>query len=363
MLNKDIFFDKKKRLFLITSFFLLFCLSVFISWAYLRLEKNETKDSLIKTSEEKKAEIDSCDNQQCASQLNLVRRKIDGILVASGEENPQMIGVMIDNHMDARPQAGLARASLVYEAEAEGAVTRFLAFFSSDDVVEKIGPVRSARPYFIDWATEINALYVHCGGSPDALSKIKNKGILALDEFYNSRFFWRDNSRPRPHNLFTSIENLNDYLARKKVKDHDIQAWKFKDDLPASQPATSTIMINFRLPDFVVEWKYDKEKNNYIRYQKGKIQKTEKDETIVAKNVIIQYVASRVMDEKARLSMDNVGSDKAIACIDGRCEEGKWKKSASDSRNLFYKSNGEQIEFNAGTTWVEVVKNNYNVVY
>ncbi|KKQ61741.1 MAG: hypothetical protein US81_C0004G0009 [Parcubacteria group bacterium GW2011_GWE2_38_18] len=363
MLNKDIFIDKKKRLFLIISFFLLFSISIFILWKSFKPFKNEIYFSENKTGNEEMIIEDSCRNQECADRSNLVRRKIDGIFVPAGNENPQLVGVMIDNHLDARPQAGLTQASLVYEAEAEGAVTRFLAFFTDSDAVEKIGPVRSARPYFIDWATEINALYVHCGGSPDALDKIRNKGILALDEFYNSRYFWRDNNRPRPHNLFTSVENLKNYLTKKNVKDDDYEAWKFKDDLPQPQPATTTIKINFRLPDFVVEWKYDQNSNSYIRYVRDKIQQTEKDETIAAKNVIIEYVNSKVVDEKARLSMSNVGRDKAVICMDGQCKEGKWKKSTANSRNLFYYNNDESVEFNAGITWVEVVKNNYNVTY
>ncbi len=115
---------------------------------------------------------------------NCVRRYIDGVMVAPEFEKSQLYGVMIDNFSTARPQFGLSAASLVYEAPAEGGVTRYLAFFSPDSAPSEIGPVRSARAYFLNWAKELGATFVHVGGSPDALEAAKRIAKSDLNEFF-----------------------------------------------------------------------------------------------------------------------------------------------------------------------------------
>jgi hypothetical protein len=105
---------------------------------------------------------------------------------------------MIDNSVFARPPSALSRAGLVYEAEVEGNATRLMAIFSSGKDLNEIGPVRSARPYFIEWAKEFGAPYVHCGGSPEALAILAKGGIIDINEFYGGAYFWRDET----HEIF-----------------------------------------------------------------------------------------------------------------------------------------------------------------
>src|SRR5581483_1401572 len=114
--------------------------------------------------------------------------------------------VVVENHPDARPQSGLSQADVVYEALAEGGITRFLAIFQSQDV-KSIGPVRSARTYFNDWAQEWGAVYAHVGGNSDALALIKAgiPGVSDADQFFNDPYFTRISSRRPPHNTYTSI--------------------------------------------------------------------------------------------------------------------------------------------------------------
>ncbi|MBI5221693.1 MAG: DUF3048 domain-containing protein [Candidatus Magasanikbacteria bacterium] len=134
---------------------------------------------------------------------------LDGTTVSSSEMiNPFVVGIMIDNHPDARPQSGLVAAKIVYEAPAEGGITRYFAIFDSIQSVEKVGPVRSARPYFVDWLEEYSGLYMHCGGAPEALAKIKSEKVFDADEFFNGPYYWRDESRIAPHNLFTKSEQI-----------------------------------------------------------------------------------------------------------------------------------------------------------
>ena len=140
-------------------------------------------------------------------------RWLDGILVPVNEVNAFPVAVVIDNDVLARPQAGLARASLVYEAPVEGGMTRYLAIFPADIDLEVIGPVRSARPYFVVWAEELRALFVHCGGSPEALARLKADTVYDLNEFYNNAYFWREESdnRSAPHNVLISGTNGRAY--------------------------------------------------------------------------------------------------------------------------------------------------------
>jgi hypothetical protein len=290
-----------------------------------------------------------------------VRRLLDGVYVEPAKENSFPVAVIIENHPDARPQSGLSKANLVYEAEAEGGITRFLAFFApstQEQNLKKIGPIRSARPYFVDWARELSALLVHCGGSPAALAKISKEGVFNLNEFYNEDYFWRDNAISAPHNIFTSSDSINEYLEFKNAQKGRFLGWKFKNDkeLKEDSEITSKITVDFQSPDFMVEWKYDKKGNDYIRYMGGKQHKDANGDEIRAKNVIIQYVKARVIDKELRLEMEHIGKGEALVCLDGRCERGQWRKNSDVSRTRFYHGNGDEFEFNAGTTWIEVVR-------
>ncbi len=299
-----------------------------------------------------------------------VRRYIDGVYVKPGEENPYPSAVIIENHPDARPQFGLAQANLVYEAEAEGGITRFLAIFAGGQNLKKIGPVRSARPYFVGWARGLSALFAHSGGSPEALAQIAQENIFDLNEFYNEKYFWRDKSKNAPHNLFTSSEKLDKYLELKNKKQGTFLSWRFKDDenregLSSEASELSPvggIAINFKSPEFAVKWKYDARNNDYVRYMGGQAHIDASGKDIRAKNIAIMYVKARVIDEKLRLKMEYIGTGKAFICLDGKCEEGEWRKKTDASRIRFYKKNGKEFIFNAGITWIEAVRPEINVI-
>ncbi len=169
---------------------------------------------------------------------NCQRRNIDGIYVNSEKSNPPLVAVMIDNHFGARPPCGLNLAKLVYEAEVEGNFTRYMAIFNTTDTIEKIGPVRSARPYFLDWARELGATYAHCGGSPEALVQIKKENIINMNEFYDGAYFWRTNEKKAPHNILTSSKNINKFIENEKIPTKEFIPWQFKDDTFQLQPNT-----------------------------------------------------------------------------------------------------------------------------
>lgn len=335
---------------LILSFFAYKIITTYYSQANNPLEKIVQEE---KEKEEKKTEC-----------LDCKPRLIDGVFVPEGQDNLPLLAIIIENHTDARPQAGLSEANLVVEAEAEGGITRLLAFYADDEIPERIGPIRSARPYFLDWSKEFSALFVHVGGSPEALAKIVKDNILNLNEFYNEKYFWRDRVNVAPHNVFTSGENLNNYLSLKGLRSGDFIPWEFKDEAPFDERGDSQgIKINFQRDYYSVEWKHNKEENSYIRYLAGEAHLSENGDFIKAKNIAIAVMSQKVLDRELRLKIENIGEGRSVVCMDGKCNEGKWKKSSSSSRMRFYDNENKEIHFNRGTTWIEVVKPEIELVY
>jgi hypothetical protein len=272
---------------------------------------------------------------------------------ANGGAGQQVVGVMIENAPEVRPQSGLTQASLIFETIAEFPYTRFLVFYSSpENLPEKIGPVRSARKYFVEWANELDAVFTHCGGSPDALDFIKSSGAKDLNEFYNQQNFYRSWTQSAPHNVFTKQSMLVDALKVKgwSVDKIDFDLWKFKDDaLLDARPETQEIKIDFNNAAFFVNWKYDRQLNVYNRSQGGA------DTGLSAKNVAVMYVESKVVDNAGRRQMSIVGSGDAVVFLDGKAIKGKWQKLTESARTKFFDELGGEINFNRGATWVEVV--------
>lgn len=286
--------------------------------------------------------------------LDCLPRLLDGVLVKPEFAKLSPFSVMIDNFLGARPQSGLSAASLVYEAPAEGGITRYEAFFSPDNLPSEIGPIRSARPYFVNWAKELGAVYVHVGGSPDALDLVKTLGKSNLDEFSNSSYFWRSDSRSAPHNILTSGDKLNQYKLSIDVATSELIPWKFKAEAASSTANALKISINYS-DGYKVYWKYQANNNNYERHQDGNLSSDAAGNIITAKNIIIHVVPFTVSDDKLRLTMSTALSGPALVCLDGNCKVGIWKKNSAASRAKYYDKQGVEFEFNAGTTWVEVV--------
>ncbi|MFH1598340.1 MAG: DUF3048 domain-containing protein [Patescibacteria group bacterium] len=306
-------------------------------------------------------------NKAAEDTTEKVRRFIDGQYVTIDKANIYPVGIQIENLITVRPQHGLSRANLVYEALAEGGITRFLAIYASGDRLEKIGPVRSSRPYFLDWLTEFNAVYLHCGGSPQALSDIATFDVLSLNQIGGDhQYYWRDEERPRPHNLYTSHELIARAFRDKEFPEEgDYDPWLFKDEVKKSARPTEEkfIKVDFLTYSYEVEYKYDRNQNVYKRFQAGEAHSDElTKEQIAPKNVAVMYVDTELADE-SRLTMETIGEGEALVFQDGKAIEATWKKAARESRTRFYDKNDKEIRFNAGSTWIEVMPTDRTVEY
>lgn len=301
--------------------------------------------------------------------VTLVRRQLDGVLVAPDKANTNILAVMIENAWESRPPSGIDKACVVYEALAEGGITRFMALFPVGVEVKEIGPVRSARPYYVSWAEEYNPLYVHVGGSPQALDYLRSKkpNLYDFNQFYHAGNFWRDRTRAAPHNLYTSSDML--YVGLKSAN-RDAKpvytSWNFKDEAgidTRGEPAND-IVINFSSFNYQVTYKYDRGLNQYNRYLAGKEHVTRDGSKITAKNVIVEYVKTGLVPgDKERLTMETVGSGNMLLFRDGQTIQGTWKKDGPTARTQFLDAQGSPVQFDAGTTWIEVIPTDRKVTY
>lgn len=301
------------------------------------------------------------------TEVAFARRLIDGQPLEEGTaQDCGYFAVMIDNMVDGRPQAGLAAAPLVWSAPVEAGITRFLAIYPYGAGVKKIGPVRSARPYYLDWTRELDALYTHVGGSPEALKKIRNSDLKEINQFYWGRYFWRDQGRRAPFNVYTSTELLGEYLDQQfKCGCRDCGAWRYKEeaDLEERPETPVELSVGAKSPAYAATWKYDRVRNDYRRMQNDAWQKDEDGSQIRAKNIVVEFAKVTILDEVGRRQITTVGEGKALVAKDGLTVEATWKKPAAEERTRFYDATGNEIEFNVGTTWIEVVAEGTEVTY
>ena len=281
----------------------------------------------------------------------------------AGNQRPFI--VMIDNHKDARPQYGLGSANIVYEALAEGGIPRYMAVFINK-TVKKIGPVRSAREYFVKLASPYKGLYSHCGGSLYAYIAIKKLNICDLDQLKHEGYFWRDKNKKQPHNLFTSTLLLKKSLQKIKVQSSNISYFgaEIKTYKDKSKPINK-IVIKYN-PSYMVTYMYDKEKNGYNRYINGQKDIDALANTqIFAKNIIILRVYTHVRknDKEGRLIVKLEGMGTGMVLSGGKLTPVRWVKHKKEPIFLMDKS-GSKITLNPGNIWVEIVpKENAQLFY
>lgn len=299
-----------------------------------------------------------------------VENPLNGVLFPESEKEKILgrrpLAVQIGNNVDARPPSGLSQADLVYEVVAEGGITRFQAYFLSNDP-EKIGPVRSIRSYFLYWVLENgDAMVMHDGWSTSvvkaasAFDLIVDLDIRSL--FKGGLYGYRDSLRFAPNNEYISAITARTHAEKLGwLGVGDFEKWQFKNDdekiYNESVGASEVNVIFWTSGDYDSKWSYDPEKNVYLKSTGGGIHKDlENGVQLAAKNVIVQFVKeTSVNDEKNHLLYETIGSGNALIFLDGKKVESVWRKQNTKSRTRFFDTNGNEIKFNRGVVWVEVV--------
>jgi len=286
-------------------------------------------------------------------------RLLDGVCVQSQDAiDPELVAVMVENAADAWPLSGLSQASVVYEALVESNIPRYMALYPISSSVTKVGPVRSARPYYLDWLGEYpRVMYMHVGGSQEALDSLQALNIFDVDEISRGWYFWRDKQRDVPHNTYTSAvlwQKAWDDYGPKAVS--DFEPWIFADTDTCTLNCANTVSIDLSSSLYNITWKYVSSSHAYERYQdsRGRYRDTQGN-TMFADTVIVQYVPYTVIDDIGRKRVQTTGSGEVIIFRKGHAIKGVWRKHSRTDRTEFLTQSGESIALQPGKIWVEIL--------
>ncbi len=284
--------------------------------------------------------------------------------VALMETDKRPIAVMIDNDgPSSRPQIGLEKAFVLYEAIVEGGASRIMAVFKDATDIEKVGPVRSSRHYFLDYALEHDAIYCHAGWSPKAASDIKSLGVNNINGVTSDgSVFYRDNTYDNTwHNLYTTLNKTYDYAKDKKdyrtTTDTKVFSYSEKDfDIKEGQNANEISLPYSTM--YKVNYKYDAENKIYTRYIGQSEHMSQTGKALTAKNIIVCKVKNYDLNDgenKGRQNLDTVGSGSGYYITNGKMIEITWTKNSRTGKTTYKNANGEEITLNSGNTYVQIM--------
>ncbi|PIS08948.1 hypothetical protein COT75_03735 [Candidatus Beckwithbacteria bacterium CG10_big_fil_rev_8_21_14_0_10_34_10] len=390
------------KIFAILAFLGIYLLSTGVSYAVFNhyAKPSMPKDGFaIETEEGLRLDVTGPKDKECP---------LNGKMFTKEEEESwskrRPLFVMIENHEEARPQSGLSKTDIVYEAVAEGGITRFGAIFYCDTQAKEtiMGPVRSARTYFVDWASEYGpALYAHVGGAhcdpqtsegclnggrADALGQIYDygwEGENDLNQFsLGYPTFWRDYERightvATEHTMYSTTEKLWKVADKRDWTNLDPEEgewidnftpWSFKDGEPGG--SVNSISFGFwdEYKDYGVKWEYDSGNNEYKRVNGGEAHKDlNTDSQVTTKNVVIQFAKESPANDgypgNVHLLYGTTGTGKALVFQDGKVVKANWSKKNRIGRTVFTTEGGSEIEFVRGRIWIEVLPTGTDVNY
>ncbi|WP_341784449.1 DUF3048 domain-containing protein [Lactococcus formosensis subsp. formosensis] len=297
-----------------------------------------------------------------------VRSELTGLETTADKAKRPITAVMVENSPEARPQSGLKDAGVVFEAVAEGGITRFVALYQEAQP-DLIGPVRSIRPYFVEWTAGFDAGLAHVGGSELALNIVKSGDYVAdLDQFKAPEgIFWRSEDRVAPHNMYTKMSGLDKYMAKLDKKKSDFQSWdrqalnsdKTESDLPAAQAIRLPVSTGI----FEVSYHYDTASKTYQRFQGGEAHQDREKGQISPDVVIAIMVNQKLSADGNHMDIETTGTGKAYIFRNGKVQEGNWAKSNAQTNIRFTDGQGNKIPLKSGQTWITAIDNSREVIW
>ena len=294
----------------------------------------------------------------------LVPAPLTGQLVTPAAAARHPIAVMIDDLSPARPQSGFSAASVVWHAPAEGGIPRYMLVFQ-ENIPTDVGPVRSARYYYIAWAAELKAVYAHSGGSPQALATLRAQGngklVYNADEFRWGGSFHRVSTRLSPHNLYTTGTKLRGIAAAQGVKDTPFTwPWTFAPDLSMPlRPTGGRIQVAYRAN--AIRYDYDRRTNTYLRSVTGEKKQIDAatGKRVAPKNVVVMLMSFAPLNDgsnKHRLEAQVVGRGTAWIATNGTTIKGTWRKASLTAPTRFFDAAGKPVVLTVGQTFVQVME-------
>lgn len=323
--------SKKKKLFIIVIIVLLLALGAgFVSGFFDKEIKKRTSD------------------EPTYSQLT-------GLEVPPEEADKPILGIMVENSPFARPQTGVGSAGMVFESVTEGGITRYLTLFQQN-LPEEVGPVRSVRPYFVNWFMGLDASIAHVGGSEEALALISQRDAKTLSQFTYTDPYYRSSERAAPHNMYArtaDLSKLQDELEHKKAEFDAIPRGESK---PAQNTTATNIQVDYSSPDYAVEFRYDEQTNSYLRFLAGEPDiDAGTNKQISVKNVVVI--------EMSGSTVDAIGSGTATVFQNGNAKKATWEQDSYENRIKLTDAEGREVPLNRGSTWFAVVPSTGSTSY
>lgn len=269
------------------------------------------------------------------------------------QKDAPVTGIMIENSTAARPQSGLYQADVVFEAIAEGGITRFLALYQSASP-DYIGPARSLRPYYLDFLTPFTNAVAHAGGSAQALAEVRGGGYRDLEAFRHPGAFQRISSRAAPHNLYTNraaLVEVQNSLGPNSPCTGFASAQK---ENPAATPTARSIDIGISSATYNVHYDYDPNTNSYLRSMGGGPHVDERANKQISPKAAIALVMSHHYAGIYSV-YGTTGSGVAYVFQDGKVVKGTWEKAGRSERFILKDAQGAELKLNPGQKWISIV--------
>lgn len=354
--NRCITYIKEHRkLSIIVAAVVLLCVGGGVSYALTRPNKPAPQAATVKKTAAKPKAVAPAP----------ITSPLTGLVVSADDAKRPTTGVMIENTTFARPQSGLKEAGVVYEAIAEAGITRFLALYQEAKPAN-IGPVRSARPYYVDWAHSFDAAYGHVGGSPDALAKIKTDGIKDLDQFFNSSYYHRISSREAPHNMYTNMAELDAAKTAKGWTSSGFTSWPRKADAPAKAADITAKSVDVAIsgPTYNTHYDYDPTTNSYNRSEGGEPHMDAESKLQLSPKVVIALVIPYSLEADgyhSNYALEGTGT--MVVFQDGIATKGTWQRGAGNAQYQFTDEVGHPVKLDAGQTWLTAAASTGDINY
>ncbi|MGO3701713.1 MAG: DUF3048 domain-containing protein [Candidatus Saccharimonadales bacterium] len=267
--------------------------------------------------------------------------------------------VIIENSPDARPQSGMQEAEVTYEAIAEAGITRFLNLYQQNKP-GLVGPVRSLRPYFVEWLAPWEPSVAHVGGSKRALDEVRNGSYRDIDQFFNPDTYWRSSDRYAPHNVYTNFERLDALNASKNYATSNPKPFKHASTKKAAAPTATQIDVIMSSALYNSHWSYHAESNTYHRQQGGEPHVDREAGQISSNSVVVlKSHMDHIMEDGLRENYHTSGTGDGVVFQDGTVTEVIWHKPAPSGQLFFTeKASGKEFSLTRGKVWITAVPAN-----